>query len=67
VFASSPNPASFDFPSTVAMFFGFLATAYALGIGDSRDEVHWKALIGGFIGFGCGLFLYLLSHLLGLD
>lgn len=65
--SSLPDPASFDFPSSVAMFFGFLTAAYGLGRRDPRDEVHWKALIGGFIGFGCGLIAYVVSHALGLN
>lgn len=48
------------------MLFSFLATAYALLCWNSKDEVQWAAFIGGFIGFGCGLIVYLLGHALGL-
>lgn len=61
-----PDTGSFEFPPTVAMLFGFLVTAYALGCRNSRDDVQWQAFIGGFIGFCCGLVIYAFGHAFGL-
>lgn len=61
-----PDTGSFEFPPTVAMLFGFFVTAYALSCRHSRDDVEWQAFIGTFIGFGCGLVIYLFGHTFGL-
>jgi hypothetical protein len=40
------------------MVIGFLATAYGLSCGKSREEVQWAAFLGAFIGAGFGLLIY---------
>ena len=67
MFASAfPDPGSLELPPTVAMLFSFLVTAYALGRGAPRDDVQWKAFIGGFIGVGAGFLVWGIGLITGL-
>lgn len=61
-----PDPGSPGFPMSVGAFVGFLATAYALGRRESREDVQWKALLGGFAGMVVGLLVYGLGLATGL-
>jgi hypothetical protein len=65
--ATTPDPGSPGFPLSVGALAGFLVTAYALGQSDSREDVQWKAFLGGSAGFGLGLLVWVIGLAPGLS
>jgi hypothetical protein len=64
--ATTPDPDSPGFPLSVGAFVGFVVTAYALGRRNSREDVQWKAFLGGFAGIGLGLLVWVFGLVSGL-
>jgi hypothetical protein len=64
--ATAPDPGSPGFPLSVGALAGFLVTAYALGRCDPREDVQWKAFLGGFAGIGLGLMVWIFGLISGL-
>jgi hypothetical protein len=64
--AALPDLGSPGFPLSAGAFAGFLVTAYALSRRESKEDVQWKAFLGGFVGIGLGLMVWVFGLASGL-